>query len=59
MKIDFNAVLNTLIIAGINQENPMMAKILMVFAKKEIPVMEAMAMLLEIAEIIKQEEKEE
>lgn len=49
-KIDFNALLNTAIISGLekNPEGKVSAEVMKVFAKRGISVMDAMAMLMEI-----------
>lgn len=49
-KFDFNALLNTAIISGLekNPEGRASAEVLKVFAKRGIGVMDAMAMLMEI-----------
>lgn len=49
-KIDFNALLNTAIISGLekNPEGKVSAEVMKVFAKRGIGVMDAMAMLMEI-----------
>lgn len=49
-KIDFNALLNTAIISGLekNPEGKVPAEVMKVFAKRGIGVMDAMAMLMEI-----------
>lgn len=51
MDFDFAAILNSMMIAKVDQKNPYVAKILNVFAAKGIGVMDAMAMLMEISAI--------
>lgn len=49
-KFDFNALLNTAIISGLekNPESKVSAEVLKVFTKRGIGVVDAMAMLMEI-----------
>ena len=51
MEIDYNAIINMAILAEVKKQDPAQAKLLNVFVKKGIPVMEAIAMLMEIGTI--------
>lgn len=51
MEIDYNRLLNAMLLANLKTSDPLMAKLIRVFTKKGIPVVDAMAMLLEIGTI--------
>lgn len=59
MEYNFNSLINASIIAEIEKENPITAKLFKVFAKRGIPVAEAMAMTLELIAIIEEMKKSE
>ena len=56
---DFSAILNMLISAEISKQDPKIGKILNVFAKKGISVMDALAMMMEISTIVGESENGE
>ena len=53
MEVNFNfeGLINTLLMAKINEKSPEAAKIFNVFLKRGIPVVDAMAMLMELIAI--------
>lgn len=53
MEVNFNfeGLINTLLMAKINEKSPVAAKIFNVFQKRGIPVVDAMAMLMELIAI--------
>ena len=59
MEFDFNSLINASIIAEIEKESPIAAKLFRVFEKRGISVVEAMAMTLEVIAIIEEMQKSE
>ena len=56
MEFDFNALINTVLLAKIDQKSPQAAKVFNIFAKRGINAIDAMAMLLEICAIAEEME---
>ena len=59
MEYDFNSLVNAAIIAEIEKDSPIAAKLFKVFAKRGISVTEAMAMTLEVIAIIEEMQQSE
>lgn len=57
MEIDYNKLLNGILLAQLEQSDPLMRKLITVFARKGIPVVDAMAMLMEIGTIAEEMQK--
>ena len=56
MQVDFNALMNAMLMAKMETKSPQAAKIFAVFERRGISVIEAMSMLIEICAIAEQTE---
>lgn len=59
MEFDFKAILDTMMMAQIEKDDPEHARLIKVFTKKGITVVDAIAMLMEIATIAQEIQENE